>query len=69
MKRILILFLSLSMLSACGKNESINVSESFESKLHPAITEKPEKGDLFMVVNDSSESIIYAYIEKTVKLL
>lgn len=64
MKRISILFLPLFILSACSGNEATPVSESFESKLHPAITEKPEKGDLFMVENDASESIIYAYIEK-----
>ncbi|WP_256440477.1 hypothetical protein [Jeotgalicoccus sp. WY2] len=32
--------------------------------MHPSITEKPEKGDLFMVENDFSEKVIYAYIEK-----
>lgn len=64
MKKILFVFLSLFLLSACGTNEATTVSESFEGELHPSITEKPEEGDLFMVENDSSESVIYTYIEK-----
>lgn len=64
MKRILLLFLSISLLSACSTNEVTTVSESFEGELHPSITEKPEKGDIYMVENDVSENVIYANIEK-----
>lgn len=64
MKKLLLLFLSVSILSACSKNEVTTVSESFEGELHPSITEKPEKDDLYMVESDKSENVIYANIEK-----
>lgn len=64
LKKILILFLTLFIISACSTNETTAVIDNSEGEMHPSITEKPEKGDLFMVENDSSESIIYAYIEK-----
>lgn len=64
MKKTLILFLTLFTVSACSTNETTTVSESSEGEMHPSITEKPEKGDLFMVENDFSEKVIYAYIEK-----
>ncbi|WP_026859856.1 hypothetical protein [Jeotgalicoccus psychrophilus] len=65
MKYFSMLFLSLFILSACSSTSEVStVNESYEGELPSAVTEKPEQGDIFMVDNDLSENVIYAYIEK-----
>lgn len=52
-------------MSACSSTSEVStVNKSYEGELDPAITGKPEQGDIFMVDSDSSENVIYAYIEK-----
>lgn len=64
MKKLSLLFLSLTLLSACSSNEVFEISKSPVDILSESLTEQPKQGDIFLIQNEAGERNIYAYIEK-----